>query len=383
MKKISENIISWCPNLDELAFQQAKNVEAHPCRFGNVVILPDSHGGYGMPIGCVVALEDSISPNMVGNDIGCGMGSVKTNLKEITREDLQTLFNKINAKIPTGKHYHKEPQEDEIFDDKRWELSEICKIQKNKARLQIGTLGGGNHFIEIQKGNDGYIYIMLHSGSRNLGAQVAEHYNKIATELCKGFRQNKVANDQLAFFPKQHELFYKYLLEMNLALDFAYKNRQLMLKNIKNEFQSVFPDIEFLNEINIHHNYASQETYFNRNLWLHRKGATLANETTIGLIPGSQGSHSYIVKGKGNLESFCSCSHGAGRVLSRTQAIKNLDFEKEVAILNNQGIIHSIKKQEDLEEATSAYKNIDEVMEAQKDLVEIIVELTPLAVVKE
>lgn len=389
MIKISENILSWCNSPEEEAIKQAENISKHPCLVGNVCLMPDTHAGYGMPIGGVVAFDNAICPNMVGVDIGCGMLAIQTSLKEITKEQLLKIIGGskeykcgIKANIPVGLNHHKKKQENEIFNNDKWETTNICKQEFESAQYQLGTLGGGNHFIEIQKGDDNHIWFMIHSGSRNLGYKVANYYNEIAKNLCLMWKQDEVVKNDLAFLPRGTKKFDDYINEMELCLYFAYENRQQMAKVIKNEFLKVIPETEFLQEINIHHNYASLENHYNRNVFVHRKGATLARENTIGIIPGSQGTSSYIVKGLGNKASLCSCSHGAGRKMSRKKAQETLDLQKEQEILNNQGIIHSLNSKSALDEASSAYKNIDVVMEEQKDLVEILVKLIPLAVIK-
>jgi tRNA-splicing ligase RtcB len=223
-----------------------------------------------------------------------------------------------------------------------------------------------------------------------LGKQVADYYNKLAVELNRKWFSEVPKEWELAFLPVDSEEGQSYIREMEYCIEFALANRKLMMDRIKDIFYKTdmtrigIPrlSIEFEPMINIAHNYAQLENHFGENVWVHRKGATLATKDTIGIIPGSQGTKSYIVKGKGNPESFMSCSHGAGRKMSRTQAIKELDLEKEIKTLDDLGIIHGIRNREDLDEAPSSYKNIDEVMENQKDLVEILVELTPLAVVK-
>lgn len=382
-------ILCWCKKPEDGAIKQAENIEKHPCLFGDVCLMPDTHEGYGMPIGGVVALKNAICPNMVGVDIGCGMLAVKTSLTNITTEELKNILGGskeyqrgIRANIPVGFDHHKKDQEHPIFEDKNWEKSIICKQEYNSAKRQIGTLGGGNHFIEIQKGDDGHIWFMIHSGSRNLGYKVANHYNDIAKTLCTLWKQDEVVKNDLAFLPEGTDDFNNYLLEMKLCLNFAYANRQKMSDVIKTEFKRVFSNIEFLQEINIHHNYASLENHYKNNVWVHRKGATLARENTIGIIPGSQGTNSYIVQGLGNPKSLCSCSHGAGRKMSRKKAVENLDLKAEQEILDSKGILHSLRHKNSLDEAPSAYKNIDTVMEEQKDLVKILVKLEPLAVIK-
>ena len=383
MEQLAENILSWCKNLEPAAMQQVQNLSKHPCLVGNVCLMPDAHCGYGMPIGGVVALDNAISPNMVGVDIGCGMLAVQTSLTDITRDKVQAIVDKIYDRVPVGFTHHKEAQENPLFQDlARWNKTEVCKREFFSAQKQIGTLGGGNHFIEIQRGSDGHIWFMIHSGSRNLGKQVAEYYNDKAVKLCTLFKQEEIAKQDLAFLPIGTREAGDYINEMKLCLDFAFENRKMIAAAIKKVFLEEFPHAEFVQEINIHHNYAAAEEHYNRKVWVHRKGATLARENTTGIIPGSQGTSSYIVQGLGNESSLQSCSHGAGRCMSRSRAMKDLDLAHEQEILNSQGIVHRMNEQALLDEAPSAYKNIDEVMENQKDLVKILVKLTPLGVVK-
>lgn len=231
---------------------------------------------------------------------------------------------------------------------------------------------------------------MIHSGSRNLGKQVCDHYKKLAYELNHKWH-SKIPednlNDYLGFFPIDSEEGQSYIREMKYCVDFAFANRKLMMERVKNIFYDIgLFDIETPNNfdemINIAHNYASLENHFRENVWIHRKGATQTKESQLGIIPGSQGSASYIVEGLGNKESFESCSHGAGRKLGRGQARRELNLEEEIKKLDDQNIIHGIRHQQDLDEAASCYKDIDDVMENQKDLVKILVKLKPLAVVK-
>lgn len=378
MKKIKDNILCWCENPEEGAIQQALNISQHPCLIGNVCLMPDCHQGYGMPIGGVVALDGAISPNMVGVDIGCGMLAVKTSLSNIDKDTLYSIWSEIKNRIPLGFNHHTEDQYDETLDKYCWKNAPICNQELFSSRRQLGTLGGGNHFIEIQKGDDNHIWLMIHSGSRNLGYKVANYYNGMAEKECLRWKQNKVVEDGLAFIPSDTELFYDYISEMNLCLAFALRNRIHMAECIKDIFSKFIKEVHFDNPINIHHNYASLEHHYGKDVWVHRKGATLARENTIGIIPGSQGTCSYIVKGLGNEASLCSCSHGAGR----REAQRSLNLESEISSMNDKGIIHSLNNVNSLDEAPSAYKDIDEVMEQQKDLVQILVKLTPLAVVK-
>ncbi len=259
----------------------------------------------------------------------------------------------------------------------------VVHKQYKRALNQIGTLGGGNHFIEIQKSNNDDIWIMVHSGSRNIGLKVADNYNRVAKKLNERWHTQVEKKWDLAFLPIETQEANDYFNEMQYCVDFALANRKLMMETIKSVFSEItgssYEDNSF---VNIAHNYAAWENHFGSNVIVHRKGATSARKGEPGIIPGSQGTKSYIVRGKGNPESFNSCSHGAGRVLGRKQAQRTLDLELEKNRLEEQGIIHSIRRQSDLDEAPSAYKDITVVMDNQSDLVDIIVELSPLAVVK-
>jgi len=390
MKKLQENILCWCENPEDGAIKQAQNIAKHPCLIGNVCLMPDTHQGYGMPIGGVAALENAICPNMVGVDIGCGMLAVKTSLLEISTEALKMILGGskehkggIRASIPVGFNHHKHDIPNSIFDyTDRWFMTSVCHKEMESARRQLGSLGGGNHFIEIQKGDDGHIWFMIHSGSRNLGFKVAGYYNKLAEELCRKWHNDEIVENELAYLPIDSDEGQAYINEMQLCLDFSYQNRQVMAQFVKDAFKAVFPAVEFPKEINIHHNYAALENHYGKNVWIHRKGATLAREGTEGIIPGSQGTCSYIVRGLGNEASLNSCSHGAGRRMSRKAAQDKLSLQEEQALLDSKGILHAIRSKSDLDEAPSAYKDIDEVMAQQTDLVEITTRLTPLAVIK-
>jgi len=386
----------WLDDIEPEALEQVYNLASFPYAFRHIAIMPDAHKGFGMPIGGVMATKDVIIPNAVGLDIGCGMCAVKTSLTEIDTETLKKIMGEIRKQIPVGFNHQKEEQDSNLMpinaENAHREMP-IVWNEYNAALTQLGTLGGGNHFIEIQKGNDGHIWIMIHSGSRNLGKQVAEYYNKLAVELNEKWHSSVPKSWELAFLPLDSDEGKAYLREMKYCVDFALANRKMMMDIIKGIFlletecygslyQTADCPKPFDEMINIAHNYASLENHFGQNVWVHRKGATQARENMIGIIPGSQGSKSYIVKGKGNRESFMSCSHGAGRIMSRTKARETLDLETEKKKLDDQGIIHAIQGIDDLDEAASAYKDIDVVMRNQEDLVSILVELKPLAVIK-
>jgi tRNA-splicing ligase RtcB len=394
-------IKSWCENPERGAIDQMLNLAKLPFLAGHIAVMPDTHQGYGMPIGGVIATKEVIIPNAVGVDIGCGMCAVKTTLKEINTETLKKIMGEIRQAIPVGFEHQKEKQNESLMPARMDDIDlqsggtiigDLCPIvnqQYESALKQIGTLGGGNHFIEIQKGSDGFIWIMIHSGSRNLGKQIADYYNKVAIKLNEKWHTIVDPKWELAFLPADSQEGKAYIREMNYAVDFALANRKLMMDRVCEIFMDNFMSEAIRSDkrmfdpiINIAHNYASLENHNGKNVWIHRKGATLAREETIGIIPGSQGSCSYIVKGKGNKDSYNSCSHGAGRRMGRKEAVRSLDLEAEKKLLDDKGVIHAIRGKDDLEEAPSAYKNIDLVMREQQDLVEILVKLEPLAVIK-
>ena len=307
------------------------------------------------------------------------MCSLRTNLTDIDTDELKKIMGLIRDTVPVGFKHHDEPQDESWMPDKEGDLP-IVEQEYKSGLSQIGTLGGGNHFIEIQKGSDGYIWIMVHSGSRNIGFTVANHYNDIAKKLNEE-SGNEVPRD-LAHIPESSEYFELYRNEMNYCIEFALANRKLMMERAKDAFTEVFPKVEFSHFINKPHNFADEEEHFGETVIVHRKGATRARKGEWGMIPGSQGTRSYLVTGKGEPHSFESCAHGAGRLMSRTQARKTLDLKEEVKSLKDQGILHAIRHKSDLDEAPSSYKDIDEVMANQTDLVNIEIELQPLAVIK-
>lgn len=364
----------WLDEIEDEALNQAKNLAKLPFAFKHIAIMPDSHVGYGMPIGGVMATDQVIVPNAVGVDIGCGMTAWKSDIKEIDEETLKKYTGEIRKAVPVGFNHHKEKQEWKGFD----EAPDLEVIQKEleNAKYQLGTLGGGNHFIEIQKDEEGFIWVMIHSGSRNFGLKTATEYHNKAKAMCERWLSD-IPDRDLSFLPMDTKEGKDYLVAMNYALDFAYANRRLMIDRVV----SIIGKDRFAGEpINIHHNYAAMENHFGKNVLVHRKGATKATLGLTGIIPGSMGTSSYITEGLGNPESFMSSSHGAGRKMGRGQAVKTLDLAHEQELMK--GIVHGLRDSKNLDEAPSAYKDIDVVMENQKDLVKIKTKLRPLAVIK-
>lgn len=369
----------WLSELEEGALEQAKNIANLPFAFHHIAIMPDSHQGYGMPIGGVLAADSAIVPNAVGVDIGCGMCSLRTSISDIDTPGLKKILSNARKRIPVGFKHHKERQPQEWMPEPEGQLP-VVESEYESAMFQVGTLGGGNHFIEIQKGSDGYIWLMIHSGSRNIGYTVAKFYNEKAKKMNEIWFSD--APKDLAWFPFDSEEYHQYKAEMDFCIDFAFSNRKLMMERLKESVSDIYPGVEFSGFINKPHNFAAEEVHFGEQLMVHRKGATRARKGELGMIPGSQGSPSYIVRGKGNPESFESCSHGAGRVMSRNQARKTLNLQSVKQELDKKGILHAVRGKSDLDEAPGSYKDIREVMDRQIDLVDIVTELHPLGVIK-
>ncbi len=357
---------------------------------GHVAAMPDVHFGAGATVGSVFASEHYICPNAVGVDIGCGMAAVSIpslNLDKLSWEIKDSIHKEIKARIPTGMQSHSKPRNASVFDNdkkSKW----LSKQISTKTACQIGTLGGGNHFIEIVKDNFDLIWIFLHSGSRNIGKVTAENYNSLAIEYMAK-KNIKSRNPDLNFLDIDTEEGQNYLQDMEWCQHFAMDNRQDMLHATAKiiEEKTGFT-ADFTKAVNIHHNYCTCEEcefvnkdgiLIRKKLWITRKGATSAKKGELGLIPGSMGTGSFLVKGLGNSESWQSSSHGAGRSKSRTKAkeeITQFEFEKSM-----EGIV--CETNEELrDEAPQAYKDINSVMKWQSDLVEIVAKFQPLINIK-
>lgn len=376
----------WTTDIDDKAREQIENLASLPFVHHHIAVMPDCHGGMGMPIGGVLPTTNVVIPNAVGVDIGCGMCAVKTNLvaADIPAEVLRKrILSGIRDRIPLGMEHHEQKQDEKHlptgFD---LEKLPVVKNQYISIHRQVGTLGGGNHFIELQRDEEGWMWIMIHSGSRNLGKQVGDFYNKRAKWLNELYYSRVDSKLTLPFLPLKTHEFNDYWGEMNYCIAFAKCNRQLMMERIKEVIVDALPMAEFESAIDIAHNYAAWENHFGANCIVHRKGAVRARAGEIGIIPGSQGTCSYIVEGLGNPDSFMSSSHGAGRLMSRTQAIRTLNLEDEIKKLDSKGIVHALRSQRDLDEAASAYKDIDQVIALEADLVKVKTKLEPIAVIK-
>ncbi len=388
-------------DIEESCLEQAYNLSNLPFIYKWVSLMPDTHTGMGMPIGGVIATENVIIPNAVGVDIGCGMAFVGTDIPVYEIKNIETgngnliqaIVGDILRNIPLGFNHHKNVQPSFVLDKA---LLEMEKYENNVELLgqidagyyQIGTLGGGNHFIELQEDDNGNLGIMIHSGSRNFGKQICDYFNHIARDLNEKWHTSVPLSHRLAFLPLDIKEGKEYVNWMNLALDFAYENRSSMMyksKSILEKWMGKYTNIsfEYKEEINCHHNYAAIENHYGKNVWVHRKGATRAREGELVVIPGAMGSFSYVAIGLGNEASFKSSSHGAGRKYSRKAAIKNFSVEKVITDLNAQGVVLGKHNKKDVaEESRFAYKDIDEVMENQLDLVKQVKKLKTIGVVK-
>ena len=395
---------SWCENCEEGAVKQAANLAQHPVVFDHVALMPDAHQGYGMPIGGVIACEDAVIPAAVGVDIGCGMIATETDIpaERFAEMSFRRAFQeKLKERIPVGEGVsHCETQNWEGFEEYTANNGMRSNLWPSKLdRMNLGTLGGGNHFIELQKSTavDGKgdpeggskVWLMIHSGSRNLGKRIEEHYHKIANRICTRYRV-PLADPDLAFLPIGEVEGHNYFTDMLFALRYAKENRRRMMEAMKATVAEFVPEANFLRTIDIHHNYAACEEHFGKKVFVHRKGATSAKLDEIGIIPGSMGTASYIVRGLGNPDSFMSCSHGAGRRMSRIAASTKLTVEECDRAMD--GIVcerwhkykgfGKAKGRLDLSEAPQAYKDIEDVIASERDLVEPLVRLVPLASLK-
>ena len=388
-------------DLEESCLEQALHLAQLPFLHKWVCLMPDTHTGMGMPIGGVIAAKGAVIPNAVGVDIGCGMAYVKTSipvkaLKETMTGSgnlVQGIVGDILRNIPVGFAHHKTPMPCYTLDRAMEELS-LYEVdsellgQLEAGYFQVGTLGGGNHFIELQEDEEGFLSVMLHSGSRHFGKSVCDYFHQKAREQnCRWYSQ--VPDEyRLAFLPVDTPEGRQYLNWMNLSMDFARENREklmLAVKAVLEKWIGRYTDLElkYEEEINCHHNYAALENHFGENVWVHRKGAVRARKGELTVIPGAMGSYSYVVRGLGNPESFCTSSHGAGRAYSRRGAMEAFSCEEVMVDLKNQGVILGKKNKKDVaEESRFAYKDIDRVMENQKDLVEPVRRLRTIGVVK-
>lgn len=363
--------------------QQAKNTANMGPAYHHVALMPDAHIGYGMPIGGVIALEGVICPNAVGVDIGCGMGFVPTDLEadSVSRENLEKLVHQVRRDIPTGFNIHKKAQSgSEFLKNHKLPAGQFTK-EVARARKSLGTLGGGNHFIDFHRDQDGHFTIMVHSGSRHFGFAIANYYHRKAQDQCAK-RGTPLPDRDLAYLGIETAAGKEYIYAMNLAMGFAHRNRERLLEVAKHWVAKFLGPVEFGEPLNAHHNYAALEEHFGKEVWVHRKGAIRAEKGEPVIVPGSSGTHSYVGVGLGNPDSFNSCAHGAGRVMGRKEAKRRFTPQEVLADLEKRGVLMAPAKRGDVpEESPLAYKDIEEVIKHQAELAEMTLQLTPLAAI--
>lgn len=383
--------------VEESAMQQLRNLASLPFIHKHVAAMPDVHWGMGATVGSVIATKAAIIPAAVGVDIGCGMIATETTLtSHDLPDDLSALRSAIEAEIPHGRTdngglndrgawaevpagigaiWNKELAHG--FDDI---VSLVPQLKQSNSVRHLGTLGTGNHFIEICLDLSDHVWFMLHSGSRGVGNKIGQTFiQKAKKDMERWFIQ--LPDEDLAYLIEGAENFEQYVLAVEWAQRYAELNRELMMIALAAVVRRVL-DVPFgprVTAVNCHHNYVARENHFGQNVWLTRKGAVRAREGDLGIIPGSMGARSFIVKGKGNRDSFQSCSHGAGRKMSRGEARRTFTVEDHA--LATQGV--ECRKDADvIDETPAAYKSIEAVMAAQTDLVDVVAELRQVLCVK-
>ncbi len=379
-------------SVESQAIQQLKNVSSLPFIFKHISAMPDVHLGFGATVGSVIPTKGAVIPSAVGVDIGCGMLAWNTGLEREQLPDSTLLRGMIEKVIPVG--FNKRNKEHEYFEyllEKEFTTMEMIhnipdwvafnkKSNKyfepvgQKIALQFGTLGGGNHFIELSEDETGLIWVVLHSGSRGIGKLTADFYMDLAKEECNKWFVNLPDKD-LAFLASDSTGYKKYIIDLDWCQKYAWWNRLAMVSDVQDVLKFLIPELKTRdftdgsmdsNFIHCHHNYATMENHFGENILVTRKGAISAREGQLGIIPGSMGARSYIVVGLGNKDSFCSASHGAGRLMGRNEAKKRFNLKDFASQTNG---VDCKKDDSVLDEIPGAYKNIDEVMANQKDLV--------------
>lgn len=381
----------WTEDYDERSKEQLSNIASLPFIHHHVAAMPDVHLGIGATIGSVIATHKAIIPAAVGVDIGCGMVACRLSItaNDIEEKSLRKVFDQISRDVPVGRAQH---NDDRVLVDaaKPFE-SRLNRMTERHPELlkafgkfsnwvnQMGTLGGGNHFIEVCLDESDQVWIMLHSGSRGIGNAIADYFIKLAKKDMEQWMIH-LPDQNLAYFPEGTEHFDDYVEAVRWAQEYAFQNRQSMVDLVLAALSRHLPSFEVTSEVvNCHHNYVEREDHFGASVWVTRKGAIRAREGDLGIIPGSMGARSYIVRGKGNPESFCSSAHGAGRRMSRTAAEKQ--FSEADMQEQTKGVICR-KDKGVIDEIPGAYKDIDSVMENQKDLTDVLHQLKQVVCVK-
>jgi len=392
-------IKSWTRGVsfDENAKAQVLNLASMPFIHKWVALMPDVHLGKGATIGSVIPTRGAIIPAAVGVDLGCGMMAVKTSLNPSQLPDsLNALRTEIEKRVPHGssskfrgardKGAWSNPPEEVQHAWKHLSagFDNLCGkhsfLRKMSPTSHLGTLGAGNHFIEICIDENNFVWVMLHSGSRGVGNRIGTHFIEEAQKDMTRWFINLPDRD-LAYIPEGSDKFNDYIEAVAWAQDFAKSNREVMMARTLQAMRNILkiPFESNLMAVNCHHNYVSFENHYDENIWITRKGAVSARKGEMGIIPGSMGARSYIVRGLGNEESFCSCSHGAGRVMSRTEAKRRISLDEHAQATLG---IECRKDEQVIDESPSAYKPIEKVMAAQEDLVEIVHTLKQVVCIK-
>ena len=375
---------------------QLRNVASLPFIHSHLAVMPDVHWGMGATVGSVIPTVGAIIPAAVGVDIGCGMMAVRTTIRaEHLPDNLQTIRSAIEAAVPHGRTDNGGRNDKGAWSDtppasavEKWrdlESGYAAVVEKHPKAAHprglghLGTLGTGNHFIELCLDEAGDVWVMLHSGSRGIGNRFGSHFIELAKKDMQRWFIN-LPDQDLAYFPQGSEGFSDYLKAVSWAQGYARANREVMMEQVLGVLRSVFTDLATTEEaVNCHHNYVSQERHFGRDVFVTRKGAVRAGEGELGIIPGSMGAKSFIVRGKGNRDSFCTCSHGAGRAMSRQEAKRRFTVDDHVRATEG---VECRKDAGVIDETPMAYKDIDAVMAAQADLVEIVHTLRLIVCVK-
>ena len=382
--------------VEDEARKQLANAARLPVVFKHIAAMPDVHLGIGATVGSVIPTLKAIIPAAVGVDIGCGMMAAKTTLRaEDLPDNLGPLRSAIERAVPhgsvprnrgrdTGSWENPPETVDQIWATLVDEFDALCelhpRLKNTNNRKHLGTLGTGNHFIEVCLDEDGAVWFMLHSGSRGVGNAIGTHFIELAKK--DALRNNANLPDQdLAYFEEGAQYFGDYVRAVSWAQKFAQRNREVMMTNLIATVRKVItkPFESHVEAVNCHHNYVQQERHFGEDVFVTRKGAVSAKEGQLGIIPGSMGARSFIVRGLGNPESFDSCSHGAGRVMSRTKAKKLFTVDDQIKATEG---VECRKDADVIDEIPMAYKDIDAVMAAQRDLVEVVHTLKQVVCVK-
>lgn len=385
---ISKRYKIWTNEVEPAAMEQINNVASMSIVTPHLAVMPDVHAGYGCTVGSVIPTYKAIIPGAVGVDIGCGMIASKTNLKASQLpENLSGLRNAIEDVVPVGNNARTSmstasPDWVGRFQAEALDRTSIRKMTQRHWN-QLGTLGGGNHFIELCIDQNQDVWIMLHSGSRGIGNEIGREYIEKAKEEMKRWCIHLPDYD-LAYLAEGSQHFNNYVLEVEWAQDYARVNRDIMMAEVQNVLtrwgNQNNISVRYEEEaINCHHNYVSLENHYGKNLWIARKGAVRARKGDLGIIPGSMGAKSFIVQGRGCAEAFNSCSHGAGRKMSRTEARKVFSLEDHIKATKG---IECRKDEAVIDETPGAYKDIDEVMANQSDLVDVLFTLKQVMCIK-